>query len=222
MKIHQRIILFLILEFLLLKFALYFSGDLFWVFMNSKFVLIIYPSFAILFGLFLGLFFYLVIQHSKRIKSFFALGLNISLCLFIIGIFLSLINSWNYNKRHGYNAQNHNMLSGLEEWHRPFAGTGFQLLQSNFIFPRHLKVERYFFQIKDTVVHHSKDTVYTLYFTYHFDGKPSVKLFSKVSVYKDIPAMLIFNALTDTSTDYASGLLQLKKIILKQLMKLEN
>jgi hypothetical protein len=211
MKIYQRAILFFILEFILVKFAFYYSADSSWTFMNSRFPLIIYPTVAILLGLFLGLFFFLVIQHSKRIKSFYAIGLNISAGLFMIGICLSLLHSRNYNKRHGYNLQNHNMLSDLEEWHREFAATGFELLQSNFIYPRDLKLEKYFFQIKDTVIHNSKDTVRTLYFKYHFDNKPAVKFFSKISVYKNTPSMLIFNALTDTSSNYASALLQLKK-----------
>lgn len=172
------------------------------------------PLLGVSLSLFLGLFFTLVIQYSKRIKSFYLLGLNTGFSIFVVLALYFCFVSWQTNRRYGYNPFNQSILLEFtdDSVRRQFVSTGFERLQSQWIYPRDLLLRSYYFRNKDTLIDKHADTVHTVYYTYNFAGNPTLR-FSKISICRDRPTMLEFNLFTDTSKEYG---------LLKEEMKIDE
>jgi len=161
----------------------------------------IIPTGVILAGLLLGLFSYLFIQYSKRIKSFFLFGLNMGFLLFILLLVFLWIQNWRAHRRYGYGSPGWSILKDADERGFRYVATGFECLQSKVTSPRNLHLKSYVTRKRDTLIGNAKCTIHDIFYTYSFKGDKT-RYFSKVSVLNDKPVLSILNALTDTSREY--------------------
>jgi hypothetical protein len=200
MKILFRACLFFALEVLLTVKAYYYSG----YYLSDSLTMAaswLFPLIATLLALFLGWFFTMVIQHSKKIRSFYLLGLNTGFAIYFVLFCYFMFQFMKFNRRYGYNPGNQEMMRGYDDFRHPAVSAGFELLQSKFLYPRNLRLKAFFVQFRDTVIAGRADSITTVYFTYRLDGEDQ-KRFSGISVAAGKPVMLEFNIRTDTSAEY--------------------
>ncbi len=200
MKIVKRALFYFILEISILLLQAYSVGITLSRAISDR-IYYLLPVFVILIGLILGLFSYLFIQYSKRIKSFYLFGLNVSFILFALFLCFFRFQTWRENKRYGYNYESKSMLKTTDAEGSRYIATGFDLLQSNIASPRNLELKSYLTRSRDTLTENGRDTLHIIYFAYYFRGDKT-KYFSKVSVLDNKPEISIFNGIADTIAEY--------------------
>jgi hypothetical protein len=164
------------------------------------------PAAFLLIGLVLGWFGFMIIQHSKWIRSFYLFGLNISFILFLATLGVVRFHIWQNNRRYGYDYQAQEMLEDADERGSRYIADGFEKLLRAFPNPRDLHLIECQSTFRDTAVGTEKDSVITIYYT-HFSGRDSNAIrFSSVELWKAHPQepikILAFNQLPASDTVY--------------------
>ncbi|MBN8853363.1 MAG: hypothetical protein BGO55_18060 [Sphingobacteriales bacterium 50-39] len=211
-KVLFRTLLYVVLEALLAIGVIYYSGYYLSDVLKDPRIWI-FPILATALSLFLGWFFHMVIQYSKKIRSFYLTGLNVGFSIYFMLCVYFYNSAWQFNQRYGFSPASQLLLKDIEdidESGRSFVGTGFQLLQSEFRYPRRLRLRSYYFQERDTLIDRRPDTIRIIYYTYLVGMNPR-KWYSKVSVLQDKATMLVFNSECETSSEYA----EIKKAMAK-------
>ena len=211
-KVLFRTLLYVVLEALLAIWVIYYSGYYLSDVLKDPRIWI-FPILATSLSLFLGWFFVMVIQYSKKIRSFYLAGLNVGFSIYFILCVYFYNNSSQFNRRYGFNPESQMLLNVDEDVYesgKSCVGIGFQLLQSKFWYPRSLELRSYYFQERDTSINQRPDTIRTIYYTYRLEMDPR-KWYSKVSVLGDRATMLVFNRECKGSPEYA----EMKKAMMK-------
>lgn len=103
-------------------------------------------------------------------------------------------NQNNYNRTHGYNAENQSLIKMAYDNRHNYVGSAFEALQSQFRYPRQIDLHSYVAKDTNLAFKDASKQVQLVYFFYSLaDDKRSNQYFSKVYMADLIPELVFFN-----------------------------
>jgi hypothetical protein len=160
------------------------------------------PAAVLFVGLVLGWFGFMTIQYSKRVRSFYLLGLNLSFTFFLIVLGFFQIQARLNDRRYGYDPSGRDMLERADEDGRRYVVNGFENLQHSFPDPRQVHLLGYRSTYRDTTVYSKNDSIITVYYTYFLGKDSAATLFSKMELWKERSTIIAFNQFPTSDTVY--------------------
>jgi hypothetical protein len=201
MKIAKRALTLYIVQILIMV-ALIFLNWKPQTYLLADYLFYLVPAAVLILGLLIGWFGYMIVQHSKWIRSFYLFGLNLSFVLFLAALVFFRFRTWQEHNRYGYDPTARSMLETDEEEGRPYAASGFEKLQRSFSHPQKVHLRKYWSTLRPPAHPFEKDSVMAIYYTYYFDSDSSTSRFSKIELKEDRFEVVAFNQLTASDTTY--------------------
>jgi len=205
MKIVKRALILYVVAVTALVAYIYSLSDPPTELLTGAFIYLI-PAVVLLIGFVLGWFGFMIIQHSKWVRSFYLCGMNVCLILFLAALGVLRCHVWQNNRRYGYDPGAQEILENADERGSRYVADGFEKLLRAFPDPLDLHLIEYQSTFRDTTIEAEKDSILTIYYT-HFSGRDSNAIrFSSVELWKAHPKepikIIAFNQLPASDTVY--------------------
>jgi len=124
-------------------------------------------------------------------------------CVLIVGLFALTGCGGQHNKNDQANIEkNHDIMKYFVNDDEEYVRLAFTKLESEFQNPNDFKLDAFSVRKRDTVYGGNQDTIFNVYFTYYLSADSGNKYFSKVSVFRGVPALQLYNIDTRTSSEY--------------------
>ncbi len=219
MQIAKRVLVLYFLGILAIYLHLLLQGQ--WpIHVSDALFFNFIPVAVLIAGLLIGWFGAMIIQYSKRVKSFYLFGLNLSFAIFLIVLGYFQIQAIREDRRYGYDRSARTMLEFADENGYQYVADGFEKLQGQFKEPKLLHLIEYRTNFRDTTVSQENDSIKTVYYTYFLGKNYSSKRFGKVEIWKTRVTLLSIDQLPNSDTCYQrlNEIFELKKKMVDSLI----
>lgn len=202
-KTIVRVFIFLIIEAILTICYFYFAAYQLPNILNSPIMFLIYPILTFIIVLLISLLTHFVFIRNGSYFYLFKGLMNLSFVIYILVLGCYFYNQRNYNKTHGYNAENQEVIEMAYNDGNIFIGYAFEKLQSQFKSPRNLDLHSYVAKDTNLVSNGASKKAQIVYFIYSLrDDKNNNQYFSKVYVSDLSPQLVFFNDLITDDKEY--------------------
>jgi hypothetical protein len=201
MKIAKRVLILYVAGFIAMAVHFYLFGeepDL----VPKDLAFFLFPAIVLLMGLLLGWFGFMIIQHSKWIRSFYLAGLNFSFVLLLGFLMYTHFVHWHHAKRYGYDREGISLLEdGEGDGHKEIVD-GFQQLQRSFSNLHQVHLRGWLADDRLSDDQGEKDTIRTIFYDYFLGKNKSELRISRLELRKKQFKIVAFNQLPASDTLY--------------------
>jgi hypothetical protein len=203
LKVSLRTFVILTIEICLTIWYFYFAAYKLSDILDSPPMYLIFPVLAFVVVLIVSLVAHYLFLPNKSFSKLYKFLINSSLIIFVVVLGYYFYNQWNYNKTHGYNAENQMLIDMADNNGHNFVGYAFSKLQSQFTFPRNLDLQSYVAKDTSLIANGISKKSQVVYFIYSLtDDKTQKQYFSKVYITDLTPQLVFYNNLVSNNNEY--------------------
>lgn len=160
----------------------------------------IMPLLGVLVGVLLGFLFSLPFSKDWEDKAY--LWGQILSCLLLLLLSARLGQDWESRNNNKNMEHNRDIMLYQVDDHEHYIRTAFQKLEKSFPHPNDFSLESFHINKKDTMVENTRDTVYTIYFTYFVNKSNERERLSKFTVFQNKTQVQFLHYLAQSNVEY--------------------